>query len=561
MIWMDFLKGQAVRTVNSSVPIAEHGWQRLNVALSSALKTIITARDPTEKGTPLTQSDQLLAAEFTALPDLVRAYGAERSEATAVADPDTRISWGDFDALVDRIAAQLQSEGVGRGSATALAGLNSVAQVAVFIATLRVGAIAGLITSTATGEQMAAMIVDSGAQHLFLDAGAAESLSGQSYGSPAHIAMDDSAAGEPLSSWMATLGTKPEPFTILPTDGFNIIYSSGTTGTPKGIVHSHAMRWQHIVRGVPAYGPDAVTILSTPLYSNTTMACFLPTMGSGGATVLMKKFNALGFLELAERERATNTMLVPVQYRRIMVLPEFENFDLSSFKMKYCTSAPFAAALKTDVLTRWPGGLVEIYGMTEGGGTCLLMAHEYPHKVHTVGRPAPGHDMRVIDEEGRELPPGSVGEIVGRSNAMMTGYNNRPDATNAMHWHDAAGTLFYKHGDIGRFDEDGFLTLMDRAKDMIISGGFNIYPSDLEAVLLAQLGVIEAAVIGAPSEEWGETPVGFVVLKDGTDMAEVLAAANAKVGKTQRLNRLVTVSELPRSPIGKVLKRELRGWL
>jgi acyl-CoA synthetase (AMP-forming)/AMP-acid ligase II len=506
----------------------------------------------------LPHSAALLAADFATLPDLVRAHAAERPGDIAVADPDSRITWGAFDALVDRIAARLQQDGVGRGSATALAGLNSVAQVAVLIATLRVGAIAGLITSTATGEQMAAMIVDSGAMHLFLDAGAAESLAGQSYGSPSAIAMDDSAAGEALSAWMAPEGAKPSPHSIEPTDGFNIIYSSGTTGTPKGIVHSHAMRWQHIQRGVPAYGPSAVTILSTPLYSNTTMACFLPTMGSGGASVFMKKFSALGFLELAQREAATNTMLVPVQYRRIMALPEFDRFDLSAFKMKYCTSAPFAATLKADVVKRWPGGLVEIYGLTEGGGTCLLMAHEFPDKLHTVGRPVPGHDMRVVDEEGNELPSGSVGEIVGASPAMMTGYNNRPDATKAMHWYDAGGKLFYKHGDIGRFDEDGFLQLMDRAKDMIISGGFNIYPSDLEAVLLAVPGVVEAAVVGVPSEEWGETPVGFVVLQGGVDTAEVLAAANAKVGKTQRLNRLVEVDELPRSPIGKVLKRELR---
>ncbi len=503
-------------------------------------------------------SADLLAADFATLPDLVRTHAEERPGDIAVADPDTRITWGAFDALVDRIAARLEREGVGRGSATALAGLNSVAQVAVLIATLRVGAIAGLITNTATGEQMAAMIVDSGARYLFLDSGAAESLAGQSYGNVSHISMDDSAAGEALSAWMAPEGSKPAGHKIEPGDGFNIIYSSGTTGTPKGIVHSHAMRWQHIQRGVPAYGPDAVTILSTPLYSNTTMACFLPTMGSGGASVFMKKFNALGFLELAQREAATNTMLVPVQYRRIMALPEFDRFDLSAFKMKYCTSAPFAATLKADVVARWPGGLVEIYGLTEGGGTCLLMAHEFPDKLHTVGRAVPGHDMRVIDEAGNELPPGSVGEIVGHSPAMMTGYNNRPDATKAMHWYDGDGKLFYKHGDIGRFDEDGFLQLMDRAKDMIISGGFNIYPSDLEAVLLAVPGVVEAAVVGVPSEEWGETPVGFVVLRDGVILAEVLAAANAKVGKTQRLNQLIEVDELPRSPIGKVLKRELR---
>jgi acyl-CoA synthetase (AMP-forming)/AMP-acid ligase II len=144
---------------------------------------------------------------------------------------------------------------------------------------------------------------------------------------------------------------------------------------------------------------------------------------------------------------------------------------------------------------------------------------------------------------------------------MMTGYNNRPEATRAMHWHDADGNLFYRHGDIGRFDEDGFLTLMDRAKDMIISGGFNIYPSDLEGVLLQHPDVVEAAVIGAPSDEWGETPVGFVVLRNGAMTDDVLAFTNAKVGKTQRQNRLVETSELPRSAIGKVLKRELRDSL
>ena len=287
----------------------------------------------------------------------------------------------------------------------------------------------------------------------------------------------------------------------------------------------------------------------------------LPTLANGAALVLMKKFDALGFLALAEKHRVTHAMLVPVQYRRIMALPDFDGFDLTSYVMKYSTSAPFAAELKADVLRRWPGGLIEVFGMTEGGGSCMLVAHEHPDKLHTVGQPAPGHDIRLIDEDGKEVAAGEIGEVVGRSNAMMNGYHNQPEKTAAAEWFSPEGERFIRTGDVGRFDADGFLTLMDRKKDMIISGGFNIYPSDIEAVIVQHPAVLEAAVVGVPSDKWGETPVAFVTARPwrGTiSIPELAAFVAAQVGKTQRPSAYELVDSLPRSAIGKVLKRELR---
>jgi acyl-CoA synthetase (AMP-forming)/AMP-acid ligase II len=256
-------------------------------------------------------------------------------------------------------------------------------------------------------------------------------------------------------------------------------------------------------------------------------------------------------------------MLVPVQYQRIMALPDFDSFDLRSFRLKTCTSAPFSAALKADVLARWPGLLIEYYGMTEGGGTCVLIANMHPDKLNTVGVPIEGHDIRLIDEDGNEVPQGETGEVVGRSPAMMTGYHGRSEATSAAEWFDAEGRRYIRHGDVGRFDAEGFLTLLDRKKDLIISGGFNIYPTDLEAVLSRHPAVADCSVIGMPSATWGETPVGFYVPHTGVDasVAEILAWTNAQLGKTQRLAALHAIDELPRSAIGKVLKRELRDRL
>jgi long-chain acyl-CoA synthetase len=300
-------------------------------------------------------------------------------------------------------------------------------------------------------------------------------------------------------------------------------------------------------------------LLATPLYSNTTLMPMLAALFHGGHVVLMPKFEAEAYLDLAETQRATHTMLVPVQYQRILAAASFASRDLSAFEFKQCTGAPLQAT-KSEIVSRWPGRFLEIYGLTEGGCTCILDATANPDRAHTVGRPAAGNEIRVIDEDGRTLGPGERGEIVGRSATMMSGYFRNEAANAAFYWRDPDGTLFHRTGDIGMFDEDGFLVLLDRKKDLIISGGFNIYASDLEEKLLGHPDVAEAAVIAVPSEKWGETPLGLVVASEGAeiDAQGLLEWVNARVGRTQRLSGVELRAALPRSNVGKVLKQELR---
>jgi long-chain acyl-CoA synthetase len=505
--------------------------------------------------------DAAMAREFGVIADLIRLHAQEAPSRTALADSQRTLDYGALDALMDRVAASLQRDGLRAGDAIAICAASGTHYAALFLGALRAGIAVAPLAPGSTPASLARMIEDAQARILFLDAATAEVIGAAAKDAIPRIALDASAAGQDFEAWLAPAGARPQAVEPQPSWPFNIIYSSGTTGEPKGIVQGHGMRWAHVQRGAKyGYGPATVTLLSTPLYSNTTLVVFFPTLAYGGCVLLMPKFDAAGYLALAERHRVTHTMLVPVQYQRLMAHPAFDKHDLSSFRFKFSTSAPFGAALKADVLKRWPGGLVEFYGMTEGGGTCILEAHLHPHKLHTVGQPAEGSDIRLIDESGREVARGEAGEVVGHSAGMMVGYHRQPEKTREAEWFDPAGKRFIRTGDIGRFDEEGFLTLFDRKKDMIISGGFNIYPSDLEAVLRGHAAVAEAAVVGVPSEQWGETPVAFVVRRAGdeTPGEALLQWANAQLGKTQRLARLHLIDELPRSAIGKVLKRELR---
>ncbi|MGE3860359.1 MAG: class I adenylate-forming enzyme family protein [Burkholderiaceae bacterium] len=501
-------------------------------------------------------------AAFVALGDLISATARQTPDRPAVIDGSETLSYGQLDELSRRVAAGLMRDGSGIGSAAALCAANSAAYVAVFVGAVRAGVAAVPLPVSATLDALRRMLDDSGARHLFADASVPSFVDEAARGGTTLVRLDEGTAA--MDAWLQP-ASPAAPMPALPAlrgeEACNIIYSSGTTGMPKGIVQSHLMRWLHVRRGMTQkYGPESVVLLSTPLYSNTTLVSLFAGLGAGSTIVLMRKFDTRQFLELSERHRVTHAMLVPIQYRRLLDSPDFDRCDLSSFQMKFSTGAPFPPALKAEVLRRWPGGLIEMYGMTEGGVSAFLPAHEFPDKLHTVGRPAPGCQFRIIGPSGEDLPRGQPGEVVGHTAATMTGYHGRPDLTDAVFWTGPDGLRYLRSGDVGYFDEDGFLVLCGRIKEMIISGGFNIYPGDLEAVLLKHPAVKDAAVVGVPSAQWGETPVAFVALADGSEATPQALRqwANEQLGRTQRLSDLHVLPSLPRNAAGKVQKPVLR---
>lgn len=497
-----------------------------------------------------------LATECGSFPLILNGWSQRQPDKIAMRDDQSEVTWAQLNDRIERIAARLVETGLAPGQSVAILGASCINYALIFLAAVRAGGVAAPLTTSASRQQLEGMARDSGAKHLFIDAAKRAELGDEFLQELRHVAM------EGLDDWMASEGARAPVIEPDPKAPFNIIYSSGTTGVPKGIVHSHQMRWRQFASTASSYleaGLDVRSLASTPLYSNTTMVSFLATMLAGGTLTIMGKFDCARWLDLAQTHRITTTMLVPVQYQRLMEYPEFDEYDLSSLAIKYCTSAPFSAELKSEVLRRMPGALIEIYSMTEGGVVCLLACHEFPDKLHTVGRPAPGSELKVLDDDDRPVAPGTAGNLIGRSQTMMSGYQNQPETTRDGYWTDPdTGEVWQRMGDIGRVDEDGFVELVGRAKDMIISGGFNIYPIDLENELLKEEGVIEAAVIGVDSRRWGETPVGFVTLKSGADADAILSVVNARLGKTQRLSALHQIDEMPRSHIGKLLKTELR---
>jgi len=272
------------------------------------------------------------------------------------------------------------------------------------------------------------------------------------------------------------------------------------------------------------------------------------------------QFDEDAFIDLVLRHRITHTAMVPIQFQRVIeALSRRPNADMSTMQAMMSCGSPLREPLKRAIFQHFDCGVIELYGLTEGIITTLETEHA-EGRWASVGRPLLGTDICIVDANDRRLPANESGEICARGRIAMPGYWRRDDANLAATYVDEEGLVWLRSGDIGYVDSEGFLYIVDRKKDMILSGGQNIYPQDIEAVAAGHPAVFDVAVIGLPSARWGETPVALAVLRDGddTDALEIKEWVNERVGKQQRLADLIPVDALPRNPNGKILKRELR---
>lgn len=493
----------------------------------------------------------------------IKAHAFARPDAVAIKDEKSQKNWQEFAHTVRKGAVALAGLKVAPGCKVAILAENGVPFVEAFFSIISAGACAVNIPTMVPPDVMARILKNAGPSLILVSERLAGSLHEAVAGSK-NLNTTNVIGLRAFYDLMCDAGDRDNGHFVSPEDDFNIVYSSGTTGEPKGILHTYATRVSQS-RGMAGLGFDenTVTLISTPLYTNLSIPALLATVWGGGKAVIMEKFEERAFLKIAARERATHFYLVPVQVQRLVDHPDFSQHDLSATRLVYVAGSIFQAAFKKKLQELWPGTLVEVYGMTEGAPASLLFIGDNPEKLTSVGKPVHGCEVRVIDDDGNELPVGQTGEIVGRSGAMMKGYYNRPLETEELIWRDKEGHVFFRSGDIGYLDADGYLYIVDRKKDMIISGGLNVYASDIEEVIMSHSDIAEVAVVGVPSTRWGETPVAVVAAKPHAAVnPEALQQwINDRVSKHQRVAAVELRDALPRNAMGKVLKRELRADL
>lgn len=494
---------------------------------------------------------------------LLAHHARYQPEAVAVVFGEQRLNWREFAARCGQLAQAMAQAGVQPGDRVATVLGNCLELLTIYWACADMGAVAVPLSPLLQCSGLQSLLQDAAPKIVFASDATQADVSAAIAALSVPVQMVCVAAAPTAHSYAAFVaGCAPMPQRpqLTPEHPCNIMYTSGTTGQPKGILLTHRVRAHYatLMASIFRLAPESVVLHTGAIVFNGAYVMMMPAFAQGARYVLHGAFDARAFVAAVAREKVTHTMLVPSQIAAILDLPDLDPLQLVSLQVVLSLGAPLPLARKQALESLLPGRLHELYGLTEGFIT-VLDRRDTARKLGSVGVPPPFFELRIVREDGSEAEVGETGEIAGRGPLLMSGYYGQPELT-AQTIRD--GWLY--SGDIGRIDEEGYLYLVDRKKDMIDSGGVKVYPRDIEEVIATHPDVAEVVVFGVPDEKWGETPFAVVQMKQTfgkvctpeqlRDWINVRVAA-----RYQRVSAVALVSSFPRNAAGKILKRELRA--
>ncbi len=498
--------------------------------------------------------------------EIVGRNAERRPDRTVVTFRGRDISYGELAARVEAAAAALREAGIGRGDVVALLLQNCPQYLEAILAANRLGAIFLPLNYRLAPDEWRYILDHSGAKLLLTEAEFHEAIASVRPELPGVESLWSLDADAP-AGWRAyedaleaAAGATVPLAEVGDDDVQRLMYTSGTTSRPKGVPITYGNLLAKNVAHIVEFGltSEDRTLVAGPLYHVGGLD--LPATGvlyAGGSVVILPRFDPTAVLEAIETHRVTNVWLAPAMVNMVLALDAGDRYDTSSVRFVINGGEKMPVPLIERVLAQFPNAwFADAYGLTEtvSGDTFLDREHVLS-KLGSVGRPVLHLELRVVDDAGDPVAPNELGEIVLRGPKVFRGYWRDPEATAA-----AIRDGWFHTGDVGRLDEDGYLFIEDRKKDMIVSGGENVSSPEIERVLYEHPAVLEAAVIGMPDERWGEVPLAFVALREGFAVGEdeLIAHCGAKLARFKVPRRVALIDALPRNPSGKVLKRVLR---